>query len=95
MKEISRRLQKIEAQAKPKKRVSTVVELIGYVLRAQRGEVSIRDVEVGSELLAVTTADSEKWLKLAERIAEKYNKPIDEVKRDLIERKPELAPLLQ
>jgi hypothetical protein len=43
---------------------------------------------------AVNDSDAAKWQSIADSIAKKYKKPVEEVKRDLVARKPELATYL-
>ena len=49
MKEISRRVQKLEVATKTV--LSSTAELIDFIQRAQRGEVNIRSAEISAELL--------------------------------------------
>lgn len=48
----------------------------------------------GIEQLPKPNEDAAKWEKIAKDLAKKYRRPIEEVRRDLVQRKPELASVL-
>jgi hypothetical protein len=89
LKVMARRLQKIETQAK--QTLTTVNELIDFVLRAQSGKVSIHSAIIGVELLRLNSEKALIWQSIASKMATKHDRPLEEVQRDLIRRKPELA----
>jgi hypothetical protein len=90
---MARRLQRIETQAK--RRLTTVNELIDFVLRAQRGEVNIQSAVIGAELLRLNSVEALRWQTIASNLATKYDKPVEEVQRELMRRKPELSRYFQ
>jgi hypothetical protein len=90
---MARRLQRIETQAM--RRLTTVNELIDFVLRAQRGEVSIHNAVIGAELLRLNSEEALRWQTIVSNLATKYDKPVEEVQRELMRRKPELSRYFQ
>jgi hypothetical protein len=83
------RIKRLEKATKPE--LQTVRELIEFVLSVQRGQASIHSATIGADLLGLDTAMARIWQKRAEEITAKYDKSVEEVKRDLIARKPELG----
>ena len=69
--------------------------------RASNGEVSaIKEIADRTEgkspaTLNINPDDKQRWQEMAQRLAEKYNKPQAEVVRDIIERRPEAMLYLQ
>lgn len=67
---------------------------------AQKGSVPMQ-IWMGKQYLGQRdkvevehTADAEKWERIAAELAEKYDRPIEQVKLDLAAKKPELASIL-
>jgi hypothetical protein len=92
MTNLKNKIEKLEIATKPE--LQTVRELVEFVLSVQRGQASIHSATIGADLLGLDTAKACNWQKRAEDIAAKYDKSVEEVKRDLIAQRPELGAYL-